>query len=126
MYYKSYCYVNRCNLARNLCIFNISACLVFPPFQWFYSPLLILCLPMSPCLLDLCLTFTTKLPISGDLFLSKAGPRHLYGNHCSGCVDLQRAWKLFRPALRSLRLYREMERQTVTSTKTDSDVEEVK
>lgn len=85
--------------------------------------------PHVSCLLDLSLTFTTKLPISVDLFISKAGPRHLYGNHHSGCVDLQRAWKLFRLALPSSQVIQsemEIERQAPTSIKTDSDVEEVK
>lgn len=62
-----------------------------PEFHTFSLFLLILYLSMSLCLLDLSLTFISKLPISVDLFISKAGPRHLYGNHCSGCVDLQRA-----------------------------------
>lgn len=98
-------------------------------FSHLFSLLLILYCSTSLCLLDLSLTFTTKLPISVNLFISKAGPRHLYGNHHSGCVDLQRAWKLFRLALPSAQVIQKMmatERQTLTSTKTDSDVEEVK
>lgn len=103
-------------------------------FKYFHSTSLLiflfLCLyfilffSMFPILFDLSLIFTTNLPISVDLFLNKARPRHLYGNHCAGCVDLQRAWKLFKQH----RLYREtaMERQTLTSTKTVSDIEEVK
>lgn len=88
-------------------------------------------LTMYLCLLDLSLTFTTKLPISVDLFLSKAVPRHLYGNHRSGCDDLQRAWELccagwLYPLSQVIQRKMEIQRQTPTSTKTDSDVEEVK
>lgn len=74
------------------------------------------------------LTFITKLPISLDLFLSKARHRHFYGNHCCSCVDLQRALKLFRLPLPYQVIQGEMEMEgwTLTSTKTDSDVEEVK
>ena len=32
--------------------------------------------------------YHVKSPISVDLFLRKAGPRHHYGNHQSRCVDL--------------------------------------
>lgn len=94
-----------------------------------FSLLLILPCTTSRCLLDLSLTFTTKLPISVNLFISKAGPRHLYGNHHAGCVDLQRAWKLFRLAISSAQVIQKImaiERQTMTSTKTDSDAGEVK
>lgn len=57
---------------------------------------LILFLSMSLFLLDLSVTFTTKLPISLDLFLSKAGPRHFYGNLGSGCVLICKGqWKQF-------------------------------
>ena len=77
MCYKSYGYGDSCNLARRTFEFIIFLHAMSSHIFSVLLSSLILFLSMSLCLLDLPLTFTTKLPISVDLFLSKAGPRHL-------------------------------------------------